>query len=132
MRLTKLMPMLSVRDLQRTMAFYCDELGFTRKGTFGEPDPVWCHLERDSVHMMFNQAPAAEMAELPRRAKDFQIFYFYPDDVAGLHAGWRAKGLAVSDLRVTVYAMKEFELRDPDDYRLWFGQNTSEPPTVTE
>lgn len=132
MRLTKLMPMLSVRDLKRTMAFYCDELGFTRTGTFGEPDPVWCHLERDSVHMMFNQPPAAEMAELPRRAKDFQIFYFYPDDVAGLRAAWRAKGVAVSDLRVTVYAMKEFELRDPDDYRLWFGQNTSEPPTVTE
>ena len=132
MRLTQLTPMLSVSDLRRTMAFYGDELGFTCRSSFGEPDPVWCHLERDSVHLMFNQPPAHEMAELPRRAKDFQVLYFYPDDVAGLYAACKAKGLPVTDLRVTSYAMKEFELRDPDGYWLWFGQSSSEPPTVTE
>jgi hypothetical protein len=30
------------------------------------------------------------------------------------------------------YDMKEFEFRDPDVYRLWFGQDTDEPPTVAE
>jgi hypothetical protein len=40
--------------------------------------------------------------------------------------------LAVTDLRITVYGMKEFELRDPDGIWLWFGQGTSEPPTVRE
>jgi hypothetical protein len=33
---------------------------------------------------------------------------------------------------VTGYGMKEFELRDPDDIWLWFGQDTTEPPTLTE
>jgi hypothetical protein len=73
-----------------------------------------------------------EDADLPRRAKDFQIFYCYPDDVVALHAAWRDKGLPVTDLRVTVYGMKEFELRDLDGYWLWFGQSTSEPATVRE
>jgi uncharacterized glyoxalase superfamily protein PhnB len=132
MRLKQLTPMLSVADLKRTMAFYCDELGFRCNGTFGDPDPVWCHLEWDGARLMFNQPPAAEMAELPRRAKDCQIVYFYPDDVAALHTAWKANGLPVTDLRVTVYAMKEFELRDPDGYWLWFGQETSEPPTVRD
>ena len=132
MHLQRLTPMLAVHDLRRTIAFYCDELGFRCVRTFGAPDPVWCHLERDKIDLMFNHPPAAEMAELPRRAKDFQIFYFYPDDVAGLHAAWKAKGLQVSDLRVTDYGMKEFELRDPDGYWLWFGQDTTEPATVTE
>jgi catechol 2,3-dioxygenase-like lactoylglutathione lyase family enzyme len=125
-------PMLSVADLRRTIAFYCNELGFQCAQTFGDPDPVWCCLRRDSVDLMFNQPPAAEMADLPPRAKDFQIYYFYPDDVAALHASWKAKGLSVTELRVTSYGMKEFELRDPDGYWLWFGQSTSEPATVTE
>jgi hypothetical protein len=72
------------------------------------------------------------MAELPRRAKDFQVFYCYVDDVVALQGQWKAKDLCVTDLRVTVYAMKEFELRDFDGYWLWFGQHTDEPPTVHE
>ncbi len=132
MHLQRLTPMLSVADLKQTIAFYCDELGFRCLHSFGSPAPVWCHLQRDAVDLMFNQPPAAEMAELPLRAKDFQIFYFYPDDVAALHTAWKAKGLSVTDLRVTGYGMKEFELRDPDGYWLWFGQGTSEPATVAE
>src|SRR5690242_13948392 len=126
MQLTSLIPMLSVADLQRTMRFYCDELGFRVVNTFGNPDPVWCMLRRDGVSVMFNQPPAEEMSDVPRRAKDFQIYYFYPDDVTALHRALRQKNLAVTDLRVTVYGMKEFELRDPDGYWLWFGQDTSE------
>jgi catechol 2,3-dioxygenase-like lactoylglutathione lyase family enzyme len=131
MALKSLVPMLSVSDLARTMAFYCDELGFRRVGTFGNP-PVWCHLERDGVSLMFNQPPAAEMPELPRRAKDFQVFYCYVDDVVALHGSWKAKGLDVTDLRVTIYKMKEFELRDPDGYWLWFAQHSDDPPTAQE
>jgi catechol 2,3-dioxygenase-like lactoylglutathione lyase family enzyme len=114
------------------MAFYCDKLGFRVVNTFGDAEPRWCMLDRDGTSMMFNQPPPAEMAELPPRAKDFQIYYFYPDDVALLHRAWKAAGLPVSELRVAIYGMKEFELRDPDGYWLWFGQSTDEPPTVTE
>ena len=39
---------------------------------------------------------------------------------------------AVSELRVTVHGMKEFEVRDPDDIWLWFGQPTDERATVRE
>ena len=132
MKLTTLVPMLAVSDLKRTTAFYRDRLGFHVINTFGEPEPRWCMLSREGVKIMFNQPPADEMAELPLRAKDFQIYYFYPDNVAALHAAWKQKGLPLTDLRVTVYGMKEFELRDPDGYWLWFGQDTTEPPTVSE
>jgi catechol 2,3-dioxygenase-like lactoylglutathione lyase family enzyme len=132
MQLNSLVPMLSVSDLKRTMAFYCDRLGFRVVNRFGDPDPVWCMLARDNVRLMFNQPHTEEIKELPRRAKDFQIYYLYPSDVAGLHAAWKAAGLPVTDLRVAIYGMKEFELRDPDGYWLWFGQHTDDPATVTE
>jgi catechol 2,3-dioxygenase-like lactoylglutathione lyase family enzyme len=129
MSLDHLIPMLSVADLERTMTFYCQKLGFRVINTFGGPKPVWCMLERDKVRLMFNQPPGIEIFP---RAKDGQIYYFYPDDIASLHAEWKRAGLPTTDLRVTIYGMKEFELRDPDGYWLWFGESTDEPPTVTE
>jgi hypothetical protein len=111
------------------MSFYGERLGFDVLNSFGEPEPRWCMLGRDGVRIMFNQPPQDELETLPQRAKDFQVFYFYPDDVAALHAAWKSAGLPVSELRVTDYQMKEFELRDPDGYWLWFGQETSEAPT---
>jgi catechol 2,3-dioxygenase-like lactoylglutathione lyase family enzyme len=77
MKLTALIPMLSVSDLKRSIAFYRDGLGFHVLNIFGEPDPKWCMIGRD--------------------------------------------GLPVTELRVTGYGMKEFELRDPDNYWLRAG-----------
>jgi catechol 2,3-dioxygenase-like lactoylglutathione lyase family enzyme len=132
MKLTTVIPMLSVSDLNRTISFYCDRLGFHVVNKLGDPELTWCMLARDGTKLMFNRPPAEEMKDLPQRTKDFQIFYFYPDNVEALHAAWKAKRLPVTELRVTTYGMKEFELRDPDGYWLWFGQESDEPPTAKE
>lgn len=132
MKLTALIPMLSVRDLQKSITFYRDRLGFHVINVFGEPSPKWCMLGCDAIKLMLNEPPAAEMDTLPLYARNFQVFYFYPDDVAALHDAWRRDGLPVTDLRVTDYGMKEFELRDPDNYWLWFGQESADPPTAHE
>ena len=131
-KLASLVPMLSVADLARTMAFYRDKLDFKVLNTFGSPAPFWCMLGRDSVKLMFNFPGSTIETDLAQRSRDFQVFYFYPDDVRKLHAEWQAKGIAVTDLRVTDYGMREFELRDPDGIWLWFGQDTSDPPTEKE
>lgn len=131
-RITKLRPMLAVADLPRTVRFYVEQLGFNCCAMFGDP-PVWAELERDGTSIMFNAPPRADVErDVPRASKDYQIFYLDCDDVAALHAQYKARGLPVTDLRVACYGMKEFELRDPDDYWLWFGQPTDEPPTSQE
>ncbi|HRD78175.1 MAG TPA: VOC family protein [Hyphomicrobiaceae bacterium] len=128
----RLIPMLSVRDLKRTIAFYREELGFELVASFGDPEPVWCHLKRDQTHFMFNAPGESDLEAIPARARDFQIFYIYPDDVTVLHGDLAAKGLSVTPLRITLYGMREFELRDPDGHWLWFGETTTEPPTLSE
>ena len=131
MKLLSLVPMLATTDLKRTIEFYTN-LGFKVKNTFGDP-PVWVCLDRDGVEIMFNAPPRAEVTkDLPLRAKDYQVFYFKPNDVAALHVEYKSRGVPVTPLRVTVYHMKEFEVRDPEGYWLWFGQETKEPPTVTQ
>ncbi len=131
-RLSSIRPMLAVTDLARTVRFYVEKLGFNCNSLFGNP-PVWCDLDRDGQSIMFNAPPAdAVRRDVPRKSKDYQVFYVNTTDVAALHAEFKGRGVAVSELRVTVYGMKEFEVRDPDDYWLWFGQPTDEPPTVKE
>jgi hypothetical protein len=57
------------------------------------------------------------------------IYYFYPENVVALHAEAKQKDWQLSDLRVTCYDMKEFEVRDPDGHILWCGRETDGPPT---
>lgn len=131
-RVQTIRPMLAVADLPRTVAFYTQKLGFSVRGAFGNP-PVWCDLVRDGQSMMFNAPPRAEVErDVPRKSKDYQIFYMNVRDVVGMHKELSDRGVAVSPMRVTVYGMKEFEVRDPDDYWLWFGEETDEAPTVRE
>lgn len=130
--LTNLRPMLAVTDLPRTVRFYVEKLGFNCCAMFGNP-PVWAELERNGVAIMFNAPPRAEVErDVPLKSKDYQIFYLNSDDLPALHAEFKSRGVPVTDTRVTIYQMKEFEVRDPDGYWLWFGQETDEPPTVTE
>lgn len=131
-RITQIRPMLAVTDLPRTIDFYCTKLGFECGGTFGDP-PVWCEVSRNGWSMMFNAPPADEVqSDVSRRSRDYQIFYFNSDDVVALRDEFIARGTLVSELRVTIYGMKEFEVRDPDDIWLWFGQPSEDAPTVRE
>ena len=130
--LLNLRPMLAVTDLRQTIDFYCGKLGFRCRDTFGDP-PVWCDLEREGIALMFNAPPAEDVRrDVPSRSRDYSILYFNVADAAALRAEFAARGVTVSDLRVTVYQMKEFEVRDPDGIWLWFGQPTNEAATVTE
>jgi catechol 2,3-dioxygenase-like lactoylglutathione lyase family enzyme len=124
--------MLAVADLPATIRFYVEKLGFNCCGLFGNP-PVWAELERDGVAIMFNAPPRADVErDVPIKSKDYQVYYFNSEDVAALHAEFRSRGVTVTELRVTHYQMKEFEVRDPVGYWLWFGQPTDEAPTETE
>lgn len=131
-RMSRLRPMLAVADLQRTMLFYRERLGFTRAGTFGNP-PVWAEMARDDIAIMFNAPPPDDVRrDVPARSRDDAIYYIDVPDVEALHKELLDRGAEPTDLRVTVYGMKEFEVRDPDGIRLWFGQPTEEPPAATE
>ena len=117
-----------VPDLPRAREWYSRVLG--HPPAFDSPMASVFAVGDSSLTLL--PLPEGGEAKAAAGNKDFQIFYFYPDDVAGLHAEFSAKGLPVTALRVTIYGMKEFELRDPDGYWLWFGQDTNEPATVRE
>ena len=135
MTLARLTPMLHVADVQRSLGFYRDHLGFTLVSPESAlRDFHWAHIRRDGVDLMLAggleggplRRPGATGADWP------VMFYFYPDDVESLHRALGSRGVDVGKLCVTVYRMKEFSCLDPDGHLLTFGQDTNEPPTPDE
>jgi uncharacterized glyoxalase superfamily protein PhnB len=123
--LTSLTPMLGVTDVQRSLDFNADALGFQETGRLEHDGTLgWVHIVSGKTELMLTRMNGIESG---RGGRKQLILYFYPDDVLALHASLKERGQGVTDLRVTSYRMKEFELEDPDGYQLWFGEDADEP-----
>jgi len=123
MKLNYLVPVLGVADVQRSIEFYRETLGFEVMNTY-EPGGklCWALLKCGDVRVMLS------LSEPGQKEKDV-LLYFYPENVVELHFVLKSRELEISDLRVTFYEMKEFDFQDPDGYQMTFGQHTHDAPT---
>lgn len=131
MQFSSMIPMLAVSDIQRSLNFYRDVLGFELTS---EADKVgewnWCvlrHGDSDSQVklMLAGTEDGPRLLEQEKKADHHfsAIYYFYADDVRALHKDLEGKGFDVTALEETFYGMLEFSLKDPDGHLLSFGQN---------
>lgn len=118
MRMTALIPMLPVRSVAASIAFY-EKLGFAVEGQNAEWG--WAMLAHGECRLMIDQSINVH-PEAPRMS----VVYLYPDDVAEFHQLLTGNGVAVPELHVTFYGMTEFRIDDPDGNRLWIGELKSE------
>ncbi|HEU4832828.1 MAG TPA: VOC family protein [Pyrinomonadaceae bacterium] len=113
MKAQSLVPMISVADVERSIAFY-SYLGFEIGNTFaceGETKPSWAWLQSGHAQLML--AAASE----PLPAKHTVLFYVYTEDVAAARASLVEAGLKPGEIATPFYAPQgEFELVDPDGY----------------
>ena len=118
MMMTRLIPMLPVRSMPTSVEFY-GKLGFeveNRNDGWG-----WAMLRFDECRLMVDQSIDSHSG----KARD-AILYLYPDDVVEYHQQVRKNGLAIPDLEVTFYGIREFRIDDPDGNHLWIGQTLTE------
>lgn len=134
MKIKNIVPMLATGDMDASIAFYRDVLGFEVGDRFESGGTMWwCELARDGQSLMLTQhAVDAAQAGAREGFGQTSINVYLSDGIAALHARLVQRGVAVSDLRVTFYGIKEFDLRDPSGYTLLIGQATDEPPTVVD
>jgi catechol 2,3-dioxygenase-like lactoylglutathione lyase family enzyme len=113
-------PILYVTDVETTIRFYCDVLGFRCANRF----EGWASLQRDSAEIMLS---------LPNEHLPFQkslftgSFYFHSDDVDALWAQLRERIDVVYPIENFDYGMREFAIRDINGYVLQFGQEIQSP-----
>lgn len=114
MTLSRIIPMLPVRDVAAGIAFY-EKLGFSVQRK--EDGWAWAMLASGDTRIMLDQS-INRHPDAPRQS----VLYLYVDDIAAYHEQVRANGLDAPDPDVTFYGMKEFRIDDPDGNRLWIGQ----------
>ncbi|MCA9023125.1 MAG: VOC family protein [Planctomycetaceae bacterium] len=116
----ELVPLLFVEEIDVSVDFYTDKLGFEIKLKW-EPEGkiMWCRLERDSVALMLQPACPDEDGTREERVKGVG-FFFLCHDAQGMYEEFTTKGLNLEPPRVAFYGMNQLFLKDPDGYELCF------------
>lgn len=123
----RLTPMLHTNDLQRTIDFYTDTLGFRLSGTWPEEGaPTWCSMHAGPATIMFNTFLEGENPEPSLTGR----LYLYPDEVARMWQRLRDAAPIAAPLHVTEYGMREFTITDPNGYLVTFGEPSAEAPST--
>ena len=125
-------PMLVCNDVQESIRFYCDVLGFKVVDRMDDVGLTgWATLMVGANRIMLT---SATYLSPPKQDDDGNInsdvvHYFHCRDVVGIRNHLVAAGVEVSDFFVRFYGKKEIEFLDPDGRTLIMGEDTDEPPT---
>lgn len=122
----KLTPNLIVSSVERSLAFYCDVLGFTKTATVPDESPfAFAMVQSGSVEIFFNAREAAT-EEYPALAKlpigGTLTLYMEVSDVAKLHDELKGRVKVTMPLEKKFYGVTEFAFEDPDGYVITFAE----------
>ncbi|MBB5330975.1 VOC family protein [Tunturiibacter gelidoferens] len=116
----KISPILAVLDMQETVAFYQEILGFTPI----VKSPAYSIVERDGQTIHFQKAASEDVMLCVRGHTEIYI------EVSNIHPLWEhVKTLKdryrIRDLFDRDYGMTEFHISDPNDCLVFVGEPTS-------
>ena len=131
MKMTALTPNLMVKDVNKTVAFYKDVLGFEVVMTVPETGKLdWAWMKRDEVNVMFQSR--ADMSQAIPALRNAPVgatmtLYVMMEGVADLFKQLKdhEKIRVVEPLHDMFYGTKEFTIRDENDYLLTFAERVS-------
>ena len=117
-KLIKARSVLAVKNLQTSVAFYRDRLGFAVNAEYDG----WCFLSRDGIQLMLGHCPD----EVPASQTNDHSYFAYVEvqGIDELHSDFLARGLApLSAPESKAWGMREFMVTTPDGHRIMFGQD---------
>ena len=123
MKLENVHPVLAVNNIDDTIRFYRDLLGFE---CVNQMDG-WAALQRDQVELMISLPNAHEPFEKPTLTGSI---YFNTTDVDALWEQIKDKASVVYPIENFFYGMREFAIRDNNGYILQFGQEIIDPAQI--
>lgn len=121
MPIMSIVPVLLVRDVQASAAWYRDQLGFRFERFWGEP-PSFVILWRDAIEIMLRQCPDGVR---PHRevAGGMWDAYLRVPDIDALRRELERRGVPICrGPEKMFYDCIGLEVADPDGYALCFGQ----------
>ena len=116
----RISPMLAVADMEETITFYRDVLGFAPT----TQSPQYSIVERDGQTIHFMLAASEQILQCVRGHTEIYI------EVVGIHALWEhvqtfKPRYRIRDLFDRDYWMTEFHIQDPNECLVFVGEPTS-------
>jgi len=116
-KFTGLTPMLETHDIEATIKFYTEVLGFTLQNY--EPDWGWASFQCDAVNIMFSVPN--QHRNLPQPVMSGSL-YINPDNVDLVWDALKERCHICYPIENFDYGMREFAIYDNNGYLLQFGQ----------
>jgi catechol 2,3-dioxygenase-like lactoylglutathione lyase family enzyme len=116
----RISPMLAAANMEETILFYRNVLGFTPT----MKSPAYWIVERDGQTIHFQKAASEEVIKCVRGHTEIYI------EVSGIHALWEQvkpfkSQYRIRDLFDREYGMTEFHIEDPNGCLVFVGERTS-------
>ncbi len=112
----RIIPLIPVSNIQSSLKFYEDILGFHRVSHATNGDKLyWCRLKRDGIQIMIEEG-----------RKDFVVsedpikLCFITKDVDRVYSQLIANGLSIDEPCNASYGMRQIFIKDPDRHIIWF------------
>ena len=140
---SRLTPILITDDMDATIAFYRDVLGFRVTAQIPDENPTWCFLLRDGAAIMFttpqehdhdhdedgghshehDEDGGHDHDHEHSGAEGLWTMYVYSEGVESLWDEFKDDPKVAYTLYDTHYGMREFGIRDRDGNMLSFGRD---------
>jgi len=112
--LKSVVPILFVRDVTASAAFFREKLGFGVDFLYGDP-PFYGSVSRDGVRLHLRFVHQPNFAELAAREDSLILATFEVLDVHGLFAAFRDRGVEFAQTPTRQpWGGTDFHVRDPD------------------
>jgi catechol 2,3-dioxygenase-like lactoylglutathione lyase family enzyme len=117
-------PFFIVSNVDRTIAFYRDKLGFETRFQQPNQNPFFAILGRDGVQLFVKSDSDVPPLPNPQRHPSMRWdAYIYAPDPDALASELTDRGATFSaPLQDTHDGLRGFEISDPDGYVLFFGR----------
>jgi catechol 2,3-dioxygenase-like lactoylglutathione lyase family enzyme len=121
---TAISPSFIVSNVEQTIAFYRDKLGFETRFRQPERDPFFAIIGRDGAQIFIKSEKGVAPVPNSNRHRHLRLDAFvYVEDPDALAAEFAGQGATFSvPLKDTNDGLRGFEICDPDGYVLFFGR----------
>jgi len=128
MKMLSLIPELLVEDVNKSVRFYEEILGFSKEIMFPEKEPIFVQMMKDNIRIMVYLRSDFEK-EIPKLKKEKMggsvLLYIKVDAIESFFHNLDSTVKIIQTLHKTDYGSLEFTMEDCNGYLIAFSERSS-------
>ena len=129
MEVDRVVPFFAVKEMQNSLTFYLDGLGFEMAGKWVDEGVIrWCNLQKGNAELMLQEfrTEGHDSRQFSENKGEGVSLFFFCDDAVAYYRDVRSRGVDASEPQVG-NGMWVTSIADPDGYNLYFQSVTDVP-----